>query len=66
MIAAGIEGFWSPSSVAPPVKWAVSALNTLLVVGYLAFAGRKKTGTREPEPRKLHEGGDLGVGEAAA
>jgi uncharacterized membrane protein SpoIIM required for sporulation len=41
LIAALIEGFWSPSSAPPPAKWAVSALFTVLVVAYLAFAGRR-------------------------
>ena len=37
VIAAGIEGFWSPSGVAPQVKWVVSGLNTFLVAGFLFF-----------------------------
>jgi uncharacterized membrane protein SpoIIM required for sporulation len=40
MIAAAIEGFWSPSSLPPPVKWAASAVFTLGVAGFLLFAGR--------------------------
>ncbi|MCH9687721.1 MAG: stage II sporulation protein M [Deltaproteobacteria bacterium] len=43
MIAALIEGFWSPSGVAAPVKWVVAGVLTLLVAGYLAFAGRRRT-----------------------
>lgn len=40
LIAAGIEGFWSPSSIPAPVKWAASVVFSLLVTAYLAFAGR--------------------------
>ncbi|AUX43043.1 membrane protein [Sorangium cellulosum] len=40
LIAAVVEGFWSPSAVAAPVKWAASGLFTLLVVLYFALAGR--------------------------
>jgi uncharacterized membrane protein SpoIIM required for sporulation len=39
-IAAAVEGFWSPSSFADEVKWAVGGLNLLLVIGFLALAGR--------------------------
>lgn len=40
LVAALVEGFWSPSSAADPVKWGVAAFNSALVVGYLAWAGR--------------------------
>lgn len=40
LIAAGIEGFWSPSALPAPVKWGASVLFSLLVAAYLAFAGR--------------------------
>ncbi|MEM1033284.1 MAG: stage II sporulation protein M [Myxococcota bacterium] len=40
LIAAFIEGFWSPSSVPAPVKWAVSAVLSAGVAAYLLFAGR--------------------------
>ena len=40
MIAAMIEGFWSPSAVPDAVKWAFSAVNMLLVIAFLTFAGR--------------------------
>jgi len=40
LIAALIEGFWSPSSAPPGVKFAVGGLLWLLVVAYLALAGR--------------------------
>ncbi len=44
VMAALVEGFWSPSSVAAPVKWAVAAVLTLLIVAFLAFAGRRGKG----------------------
>ena len=37
VIAAGIEAFWSPSSVAPPIKWAVGAFNLLLIIAFFAL-----------------------------
>jgi len=40
MIAALIEGFWSPSSAPAPLKWGVSVVFSLLVTAYLLFAGR--------------------------
>jgi uncharacterized membrane protein SpoIIM required for sporulation len=40
LIAALIEGFWSPSSVPPPVKWGVAILLSALVTAYLTLAGR--------------------------
>lgn len=43
--AAAIEGFWSPSSVSPPIKWAFGGVLTCLVVLYLALAGRRRAVT---------------------
>ena len=40
LIAALIEGFWSASSAPEPLKWSVAVVNSLLVLGYLSFAGR--------------------------
>jgi uncharacterized membrane protein SpoIIM required for sporulation len=40
VIAAMIEGFWSPSSLPDQVKWAFSAVNMTLVILFLAMAGR--------------------------
>lgn len=40
LIAAGIEGFWSPSGIPAPVKWVASVVFSLLVTMYLALAGR--------------------------
>ena len=42
LVAAFIEGFWSPSGIHPVVKWTVAALLHLLVFGYLIFAGRRR------------------------
>jgi uncharacterized membrane protein SpoIIM required for sporulation len=40
-IAAGLEAFWSPSSLPPPVKWAAAAVFAVLLTLYLVFAGRE-------------------------
>ena len=40
MIAALIEGFWSPSSLPPQVKWIASGVFSLGVTAFLLFAGR--------------------------
>jgi uncharacterized membrane protein SpoIIM required for sporulation len=40
MIAAAIEGFWSPSSVPAPVKWGVAGALAILVTTYFLVAGR--------------------------
>lgn len=40
LIAAGIEAFWSPSAAPPVVKWVFSATFSVLVAGFLLFAGR--------------------------
>jgi len=42
MIAAGLEGFWSPSSVPAPVKWAVAGTLAILVTTYFLVAGRAR------------------------
>ncbi|HZS38307.1 MAG TPA: stage II sporulation protein M [Polyangia bacterium] len=44
LIAAGIEGFWSPSSVPAHVKWAVAGALAILVTTYFLVAGRERTG----------------------
>ena len=49
LIAAGIEGFWSPSSIKPPVKWIVAGMLTSLVTAYLATAGRSIVKKRKPK-----------------
>jgi uncharacterized membrane protein SpoIIM required for sporulation len=43
LVAAFIEGFWSPSSILPPVKWGAAVLLHILVLAYLLFAGRSKS-----------------------
>lgn len=40
VVAALVEGFWSPSSVPAPVKWAVAGVFTIGVGLYLGLAGR--------------------------
>lgn len=42
LVAAFIEGFWSPSAILPQVKWGVAVLLHVLVFSYLIFAGRKR------------------------
>jgi uncharacterized membrane protein SpoIIM required for sporulation len=48
LIAAFIEGFWSPSSILAPVKWGVAVLLHLLVLAYLLFAGRSASRGSKP------------------
>ena len=48
LVAAFIEGFWSPSSILAPVKWGVAGLLHLLVLAYLLFAGRAASHRGEP------------------
>ncbi len=43
LIAAFVEGFWSPSGIAAPVKWSVAAGLWLLIAIYLVVAGRGGT-----------------------
>jgi uncharacterized membrane protein SpoIIM required for sporulation len=42
LIAALLEGFWSPSALPPPIKWTASGLFTILIVLYLSLAGRER------------------------
>lgn len=42
LIAAVLEGYWSPSSMPPPVKWAASGVFTILIAAWLGYAGRDK------------------------
>jgi uncharacterized membrane protein SpoIIM required for sporulation len=42
LIAAGIEAFWSPSSLPAEVKWTASAVFTTLVILYLSLVGRSE------------------------
>ncbi len=50
-IAALIEGFWSSSSVPTLVKLAVGAVNFVLVLAYLALAGRGAPTPAKGRPR---------------
>jgi uncharacterized membrane protein SpoIIM required for sporulation len=58
LIAAFIEGFWSPSAILAPVKWGVAVLLHLLVFAYLLFAGRSAATRerREALPDEAHRG----------
>ncbi len=49
LIAAAIEGFWSPSSLPNQVKWSFSALVSSLIIAYFAFAGRGPAYAPKPE-----------------
>jgi uncharacterized membrane protein SpoIIM required for sporulation len=40
LVAAAIEGFWSPSPLPAPVKWVASVIFAVAVASYLLFAGR--------------------------
>ena len=42
LVAALIEGFWSPSGVPAPVKWGVALLNCVMVGLYFTRAGRTR------------------------
>ncbi len=42
LVAALIEGFWSPSGIPNEVKYVVGAILWVLVIVYLSFAGREK------------------------
>lgn len=59
--AAAIEGFWSPSSVPPPIKWAFGGVLFVLVVLYLALAGRPPKGSSRRASKGGAGGGDLGL-----
>jgi uncharacterized membrane protein SpoIIM required for sporulation len=41
-IAAVLEGYWSPSSIPPPVKWAAAGVFAVLLFAFLLFAGRER------------------------
>ncbi len=49
LIAAAIEGFWSPSSAPSQLKWAVGAFNIVMVGLFLGFAGRKDGVRKKPK-----------------
>jgi uncharacterized membrane protein SpoIIM required for sporulation len=51
LVAAGIEGFWSPSGLPEKVKWGAAIGAYLLVICYLTFAGRSGPAKAVPETR---------------
>jgi uncharacterized membrane protein SpoIIM required for sporulation len=58
-IAALVEGWWSPSSLPSPVKWAFAALMSMLVPSFLLLYGRARppaVPTAAPMPMP-HAGG---------
>lgn len=42
LLAAVIEGWWSPSSLPNPVKWGFAAVMSVFVASFLLFYGRRK------------------------
>jgi uncharacterized membrane protein SpoIIM required for sporulation len=42
VIAAFIEGYWSPSGLPPQVKWAASVVFSVFVTVWLVFGGRER------------------------
>ena len=42
LVAAAIEGFWSPTSLPPPVKWTFAGLGATGIPGFLLLAGRRR------------------------
>jgi uncharacterized membrane protein SpoIIM required for sporulation len=40
LVAAAIEGFWSPSGARPQIKWGTAVAAYVVVISYLTFAGR--------------------------
>lgn len=46
LLAAAVEGFWSPSSVPPEVKWATSGVIVVAVVAFLGLAGRRRRASK--------------------
>jgi uncharacterized membrane protein SpoIIM required for sporulation len=49
-VAALVEGFWSPSSLPPLVKWIAAGIFALLVLAWLSLGGRGTASAREEEP----------------
>ena len=49
LVAAGLEGFWSPSGLPERVKWGGAIVAYLLVITYLTFAGRSGQAGRKPQ-----------------
>ncbi len=55
LIAALVEGFWSPSSLPAPVKWVAAGVFSILVILYLSLAGRSSR-ARSAGPPPIHTG----------
>jgi uncharacterized membrane protein SpoIIM required for sporulation len=61
LVAAGIEGFWSPSSAPAHVKWVTAAVAYLTVTLYLARAGRGAARARKVREAKVQNVQNLKV-----
>ena len=48
VIAAGVEGYWSPSGLPSEVKWAASGVFSLAVTAWLVLGGRRRAGHEAP------------------
>ncbi len=53
LVAAGLEGFWSPSAAPAHVKWGTAVLAYLFVATYLARAGRTPPSAPQPSSQPL-------------
>jgi len=51
LVAALVEGFWSPSAFAPEAKWAVSAVGSALVALWILLGGRRWRTSEPGAPR---------------
>lgn len=59
LIAALIEGFWSPSSLPPVVKWVFAAVMSVVVLLYLLLVGRRPAPKRKAAVKqRRHDAGD--------
>ncbi len=52
LIAAFLEGYWSPSSLPDQVKWAFSACVSVALCAYFVFAGRGSSPRSKPAPQR--------------
>jgi uncharacterized membrane protein SpoIIM required for sporulation len=53
LVAALIEGFWSPSAFAPGAKWAASAAGSALVALWILLGGRRWRASKPGAPRAV-------------
>ena len=51
VIAAGLEGYWSPSGLAPQIKWAASGVAIVFVTAWLSLGGRPRRPKSARHPR---------------